>query len=194
MEELAASLYGWIIGLFNLGGLLGVFSAMRSQRKLADRIRERALSQEEVDKILVRSMLRWMLWATLGLAAIATFAIPLPSLGAMTALPGFLSWAGNITLPALAFIPLGFAMVLAVMKLRSFFQSRVPSQNDMPDAMGFLGVLALAFQATALFTAKFLFTNFAGYTPFIYASIGVIPIAALCLFMYFKIRAHSRAA
>ena len=127
-------------------------------------------------------MLRWMLWGTAGLAAIATLAFPLPALGALVALPAFLSWAGSLTLPALALIPFGIAQVVAYLKLRSFFQSKVP-EKEMADAMGFFGSASLAVSTVGLLALKYLFKGVAGFTPFIYIALALIPLAAYYLYL-----------
>lgn len=190
MEEMATGISGWIIGLYNAGGMLGVLSLMRLQKRQAKELSEGALTRPKLEKHLRKSLLRTMLWATAGLALLAAFALPLPTLAAF--LPSWAAWAGGISVPALAIMPLGFAQVVALLKLRSFFQSRVKDQRDMPDAMGFLGAATLLSQAAGLMVLKYFFTGMAGFTPFVYLVAGLVPLAAIYLILRDRIKKHSK--
>jgi MFS family permease len=186
MPELAAGIYGTMTGLYSLGGLLGGLLMMWEQKKIK-KLKEgkdgrTPITDEAENELLRKSMLRWMLWGTAGLAAIATMAFPLPTLGALVALPAFLSWAGSLTLPAVALIPFGMAQVVSYLKLRSFFQSKVPAK-DMADAMGFFGSASLAVSTVGLLALKYLFKGVAGFTPFIYIALALIPLAAYYIYL-----------
>jgi hypothetical protein len=185
--ELSAGIYGTMTGLFSLGGLLGGLLLMLEQKKIkALKAGKAPISDEEETEILRKSMLRWMLWGTAGLAAIATMALPLPALGTLVALPALLSWAGSLTLPALALIPFGIAQSVSCLKLRSFFQSKVP-EKDMTDAMGFFGPAGLAICTIGLLALKYLFKDLAGFTPFICIALALIPMAAYYLYLTRKL-------
>ncbi|MDD5629039.1 MAG: hypothetical protein PHU21_08240, partial [Elusimicrobia bacterium] len=111
--ELAAGIYGTMTGLYSLGGLLGGLLMMLEQKKIK-KLKEgkdgqAPITDAEENEILRKSMLRWMVWGTVGLAGIATMAFPLPALVTLVALPSLLSWAGSLTVPALALIPFGVA-------------------------------------------------------------------------------------
>ncbi|MBI5238830.1 MAG: MFS transporter [Elusimicrobia bacterium] len=184
--ELAAGIYGTMTGLYSLGGLLGGLLMMLEQKKIK-RLKEgkdgqAPITDEQENEILRKSMLRWMVWGTVGLLGIATMAIPLPALATLVALPSFLSWAGSLTLPALALIPFGVAQVVSYLKLRSFFQSKVP-EKDMADAMGFFGSASLAVSTVGLLALKYLFKGVAGFTPFIYIALALIPLAAYYIYL-----------
>ncbi|MEE8424683.1 MAG: hypothetical protein V3S11_02580, partial [Elusimicrobiota bacterium] len=149
---------------------------------------------------LRKSMLRWMLLGIAGLSAIATFALPFPPLGAVVALPSWLAWLGNLTLPAAALLPFGVAQVVSMLKLRSFFQSRVPKTdeagrevNNMPDAMGFLGSASLIVTTLGLLGLKFLFQNVEGFAPFSYIGWAMIPLGALYFFLRWRLAKNSAA-
>ena len=184
--ELSASIYGTMTGLYSLGGLLGGLLMMIEQKKIKSlkegKNGKAPITDAEENELLRKSMLRWMLWGTAGLAAIATLAFPLPALGTLVALPSALSWAGSLTLPALALIPFGIAQVVSYLKLRSFFQSKVPG-NEMADAMGFFGSASLAVSTTGLLALKYLFKGLAGFTPFTYIALALIPLAAYYLYL-----------
>jgi hypothetical protein len=184
--ELSASIYGTMTGLYSLGGLLGGLLMMLEQKKIKNlkegRNGKTPITDAQEREILRKSMLRWMLWGTAGLAAIATLAIPLPALGSLVALPALLSWAGSLTLPALALIPFGIAQVISYLKLRSFFQSKVP-EKDMADAMGFFGSASLAASTIGLLALKYLFKGIAGFAPFTYVALALIPLAAYYLYL-----------
>jgi hypothetical protein len=132
------------------------------------------ISDEEENEILRKSMLRWMLWGTVGLAAIATMSFPLPA------------FLGSLTLPALALIPFGIAQVICVVKLQSFFQSKAPAK-DMADAMGFFGSASLLVSTAGLLGLKYLFKGLAGFTPFYYIALALIPLAIYQLYLKSKL-------
>ncbi len=184
--ELSAGIYGTMTGLYSLGGLLGGLLMMLEQKKIKalkdGKNGKTPITDAQENEILRKSMLRWMLWGTAGLAAIATLAVPLPALGTLVALPSLLSWAGSLTLPALALIPFGIAQVVSYLKLRSFFQSKVPEQ-EMADAMGFFGSASLAASTAGLLALKYLFQGMAGFTPFTYIALAMIPLAAYYLYL-----------
>lgn len=166
------------------------------------------LTDAQANEVLRRSMLRWMKWGTFGLAAMATLALPIPALGTLVALPAWLSWAGALTLPALALIPFGIAQVITVVKLRSYFQAKAPAQ-DMADAMGFMGAAATAVSTIGLISLRFLFTGkvplvhgpvfasftgLAGFAPFILFAAAMIPLGFYYLRVTRKLDALSAAA
>lgn len=208
--QAATSVIGWLTGLYSLGGLLGGFMMMWEQKrtaaaKAARRAEHEAkngkLSDDEWEavakpwesEILRKSMLKWMLWGTAGLAAITTMAMPVPMLGALMTLPSWLGWLGNLTLPALALIPFGIAQVVAGLKLRSYFQAQVPdAKKNMPDAMGFFGSASLAVTTVGLLALKYLFQNFAGFAPFFYIAVAMAPLAAVYLFLRWRLDKLSR--
>ncbi|MEK7743614.1 MAG: MFS transporter, partial [Elusimicrobiota bacterium] len=152
--ELATSVAGWLTGLYSAGGLLGGLMMTRESHRIEKARESGAIDEAQEKEVLRRSLLRWMTLGTAGLAFLASLAFPLPTLAGLFALPSFLAWAGNITVPALALIPFGIAQVVATLKLQSFFQSRVPRKEDMPDAMGFLGSASLALTTLGLLGLK----------------------------------------
>lgn len=175
--ELATGVSGWLTGLYSLGGLLGGLVMMREQKKIKD------LPEAAQNEKLRQSMMKWMKWTAVSLAAMLTLALPLPMLGSMIALPSFMSWAGTLTLPALALIPYGIAQVISMVKLKSFFQSQVPNaEKEMPSAMGFFGSASLAVSTLGLLGLKYLFKGFAGFTPFWILAGLMIPLAVYYLY------------
>ncbi|MBI3298316.1 MAG: hypothetical protein HYZ75_09145 [Elusimicrobia bacterium] len=203
--QAATSVIGWLTGLFSLGGLLGGFMMMWEQKRTAAAKAERRAEHEAKsgklsdeawaelarpweNEVLRKSMLRWMLWGTVGLAGIAAMALPVPMLGTFLQLPAALSWLGSLTLPALTLIPFGLAQVVAVLKLRSYFQSQVPDPaKNMPDAMGFFGSASLAVTTSGLLALKWLFQSFTGLTPFVYIAAALLPLAAVYLFLRWRL-------
>lgn len=181
--EFATGISGFIIGFFNLGGLLGVVRTIRSEKRLTKRIEKGEVEREEVKRILFRSLRRYMLFGAIGLTAMATFAIPGGTLGAWITLPAALKWLGALSLPAAALIPMGYVHVVTMLKLRSFFQSRVPDRNDMPEAMGFLGASTLVVQALGLMLLRVLFGSFTGFMPFVVLCLALAPLAMFYLFL-----------
>ncbi len=214
--ELAASVIGWLTGLYSMGGLFGglwmMWEQWRSKRaekalrkaeegkrgKISDEDWARELAPLQREK-LRKSMLRWLLLGTLGLSMLVPFAFPMATLGQVVALPAYLSWASGLTAQAGALILFGIAQVVSVLKLRSFFQSRVPTTDEsgnevdnMPDAMGFFGSATLLVSTLGLLSLKFLFQNVAGFTPFLYIAWGMIPLGALYLFLRWRLDRSSR--
>jgi MFS family permease len=204
--ELATSVIGWLTGLYSAGGLLGGFLMMAEQRRTD--ARKAAMRKAEEEKagpisdegwaeriapwereVLRKSMLRWMLYGALGLVSFATLMFPIPTLGSLVALPG---WLGTLTLPALALVPYGAAYVGAVLKLRSFFQSRVPDEKDMPDAMGFMGAASLTVSTLGLLALKYVFKAAAGLTPFYWIALSMIPMFVFYLYLKNRLDRHSR--
>ncbi|MBI4679419.1 MAG: hypothetical protein HY748_17730 [Elusimicrobia bacterium] len=177
-ENLYTSVIGMLTGLYSLGGLLGGFMMMAEQKKIG----RLPISDADERELLRRSMLRWMKWGTVGLAAIATMAFPVPMLGALVALPSWLAWLGALTLPAVALIPFGIAQVVSTVKLKSYFQSKTRAE-DMTDAMGFFGSASLAVSTAAILALKFLFKGFAGFTPFVVIAAAMIPLAVYYLYL-----------
>ena len=207
--QAATSVIGWLTGFYSLGGLLGGFTMMAAQKRTDRRkvgmrkeyeAKNGPISDEDWAKQIApweneglrKSMLTWMLLGTAGLAGIASLAFPLPMLGALVALPGWLSWAGSLTVQALALIPFGIAQVVSMLKLRSFFQSRVPDAKDMPDAMGFLGSASLAISTAGLLALKALFQNVTGFMPFTYIALALLPLAAYYLYLRWKLNRSSK--
>ncbi|MBI5208930.1 MAG: hypothetical protein HY927_03045 [Elusimicrobia bacterium] len=186
-ENLYTSVIGMLTGLYSLGGLLGGFLMMAEQRKVGA-LKAGAAQEGE---LMRRSMLRWMKWGTLGLAAIATMAFPIPMLGALAALPSWLSWLGTLTLPAVALIPFGIAQVVSTVKLKSYFQSQTP-QADMADAMGFFGSASLAVSTVGILALKYLFKGMAGFAPFTVIALAMIPLAIGYLYLTRKLDRLSR--
>lgn len=207
-EELATAVTGWLTGLYSLGGLIGGFVMMRQQKRLdADKAAMRAryeaehgaVSDEEWERhvkpweseTLRGSLKRWLLLGTLGLTAFATFAFPLPTLGALVALPAGLGWLGSLSLPALAMVPFGMAQVASVLKLRSFFQARVPGEDSMSDAMGFFSAASLAADTVGLLALKYLFAV-QGFTPFVVIAAAMVPFALFYLYLRGRLDKLSR--
>ncbi len=112
-EALAAAYGGMMIGLYSLGGILAGLWTMRQQRRERDAAAMRT------------SMLRWTVACALGLALLASMAVPVGAL-----------W-GSLTLPALALFFFGIPQVIAKLKLESFFQSRAP-KGKVDDATAVL--------------------------------------------------------
>ena len=185
--ELAPAISGWLTGLYSAGGLVGGIVMTLQSRKL-DKAKESGQIDDAQEKVLLRkSMFRWMLLGAASLAFLASMAVPLPALGSLVALPSFLLWAKNLTLPALALVPFGIAQVVAQFKLQSFFQARVP-KKDMADAMGFLGSASLAVTTVGILALKYLFKAFPlGLTPFFYFSLALIPIALVALYLRWQL-------
>ena len=107
-------------------------------------------------------------------------------------LPAWLGWAGTLTLPALTLIPFGAAQVVAMLKLRSFFQASVPdAKENMPDAMGFFGSASLVVTTVGLMSLKYLFKAFTGFTPFFYIAAAMAPLAAYSLYLRWRLAKQS---
>ncbi len=179
--EIATAVSGWMTGFYGLGGLLGGLFLMRQQR------RHKRLSDSARRAALRRSLLRWVLFGGAALGALATMLLPLPSLGAVVALPAGLAWLGPMTAAAIAIIPFGMSQSVAALKLRSFFQSRVPSQEEMPDATSFYGSAAMAFGTVVLYGISLVFESFAGFTPFKLIALSLIPIFAAILLVRWRL-------
>ena len=192
--ELATSVAGWLTGLYSAGGLLGGLMMTRESHRIEKARESGAIDEAQEKEVLRRSLLKWMMFGTAGLAFLASLAFPLPTLAGLFALPSFLAWAGNITVPALALIPFGIAQVVATLKLQSFFQSRVPRKEDMPDAMGFLGSASLALTTIGLLGLKFLFKGLTGFTPFWVIAALLVPLAASYLLLRHKLAKHTDPA
>ncbi|MBI5597441.1 MAG: hypothetical protein HY928_15235 [Elusimicrobia bacterium] len=210
--QAATSVNGWLTGLYSLGGLLGGFMMMWEQKRTAKAKAARraeheakngkvsdeaweAVAKPWENEVLRKSMLSWLAWAAVGLSAIATMAFPVPMLGALVALPSWLGWLGNLTLPALALIPFGIAQVVSVLKLRSFFQSQVPdAKQNMADAMGFFGSASLAVTTVGLLALKALFQGFTGFTPFVYIAAAMLPLAAYYVYLRWRLNRLSKPA
>lgn len=175
--EHATSVSGWLTGLYSLGGLLGGLVMMWESKKL-EKTKPTA-EQEEAQ--LRKSMLTWMKWGTLGLLAIGTLAFPSPM------------FLGTLTLPALALIPFGIAQVITTIKLKSYFQAKAP-QAEMADAMGFFGAASLAVSTSGLLVLKYVFKHAAGFTPFWYIALAMIPLAAVYVFLTRKMAKVSEPA
>jgi hypothetical protein len=185
-SELATAVSGWLTGLYSLGGLLGGLLMTMEGSKIAKGKASGQIDDAAEAQILRKSLLRWLLLGAAGLGLLATFALPLPTLGGLMALPAFLSWASNLTFPALALIPFGIAQVISTLKLQSFFQARVPKE-DMADAMGFLGSASLAITTVGIVGMKYLFKAAAGLTPFTYLSFMLVPLALSYLYLRWRL-------
>lgn len=189
--ELATSVAGWLTGLYSAGGLLGGLLMTRESHRIEKARNSGAIDEAQEKEVLRRSLLKWMMLGTGGLAFLASLAFPLPTLASMLVLPSFLRWAGDITVPALALIPFGIAQVVATLKLQSFFQSRVPRKEDMPAAMGFLGSASLALTTAGLLGLKFLFKGLSGFAPFWVISALLVPLAVSYLVLRRKLAKHT---
>lgn len=183
---LAAAVSGWQVGLYGLGGMLGGVLMMLQQRRRKDM--EDAARREA----LRRSLLRWSVLGLFGLSALATLALPAATLGSLAALPAALKWLGPLTLPALAMIPFGVTQSVTLLKLRSFFQSRVPSQKEMPEAMSFFGSATMIFGTLILWGISGLFEAFSSAAAFQLLALGLAPIAALGFLVLWRLARHSR--
>jgi len=181
------SIIGNITGLYSLGGLLGGLVMLAEGRTLKN------LPEEQVQRKLRTSMIRWMIFGTVGLAAIATMAPHMAPL-----------W-GAFTLPALALIPYGIAQVISNIKQENYFTSRAPAA-DLNDAIGFLGSATMAINTIGILGMKFLFTGkllfgyqpfafagLAGFTPFVWIAWAMIPTAALYLLLTWGLSKASAA-
>jgi len=196
--EQATGIAGLISGLYGLGGLLaGAWMMLRGKRlarqkaALAKASPDRAFQFEEA--ALHKSLSHWMLLGALGLAALGLMAIPLPHLGALVTLPGWLSWLSFLTLPALAIAPFALFQNVLLLKLRSRYQGLVGSDDDMPAAMSFLGVSAMAASGLLLLGAKLLFDAVSGFAPFVYMALALIPLAIAILALRSRLAAPQRA-
>jgi MFS family permease len=175
--EHATSVSGWLTGLYSLGGLLGGLVMMWESKKLE----KSKPTAEQEEQQLRKSMLTWMKWGTLGLLAIGTLAFPSPM------------FLGTLTLPALALIPFGIAQVITTIKLKSYFQAKAP-QGEMADAMGFFGAASLAVSTSGLLVLKYVFKHAAGFTPFWYIALAMIPLAGVYVFLTRKMAKVSEPA
>jgi hypothetical protein len=171
---LATAVAGWLTGLFGAGGLIGGIYIMWQQRHF----KKKGLANEAR---LRRSLLTWITLSIVGLAALATLALPAPMFSSLFALPQWLSWTGPLTPAALAILPFGATQTIVALKLRSYFQSRVPSQRDMPDATSFYGSAGLAVGMVILWALSFVFEAFTGLTPFAVIGVLLIPVSLLAL-------------
>jgi len=186
-SELATAVSGWLTGLYSLGGLLGGLLMTLEGNKIAKGRASGQIDDAKEAQIMRKSMLRWLLLGTAGLGLLATFAAPLPTLGGLLALPAFLSWSANLTLPAVALIPFGIAQVISTLKLQSFFQARVPRKEDMADAMGFLGSASLAVTTLGIVGMKYLFKAASGLAPFTYLSLMLVPLGIAYLYLRWRL-------
>ncbi|MDE2291563.1 MAG: hypothetical protein KGL53_05725, partial [Elusimicrobia bacterium] len=191
--QAATGIIGWLTGLYSAGGLLGGLMMMWEQRRTRAESEARRseyaakngsvsdkeweeLSKPWRDALLKKSLLKWMLLGTFGLAALPTMAFALPIL------------PFNLTVPALALVPFGVAQVVSVLKLRSFFQANVPDPDkNMADAMGFFGAGSLAVSTAGLMTLKFLFQHFTGFAPFTYVGLAMLPLAGYYLYLRWRL-------
>jgi hypothetical protein len=177
--EAATEVFGWQAGLYSVGWLLAGLVMSGEQRRLA--------AGAEAARFLKNSVLRWMNWGAVALIALGTFAFSPQTLGGLYALPAWLGWASGLTLPALALIPFGLAQVLASVKLRSFFQSRLPAAAAT-DGMAFLGAASLGAVTLGILALKFLFAGFSGMTPFALMVTGLPVLAAVYVWLARRLR------
>jgi hypothetical protein len=215
--ELAASVQGFLTGFYSLGGLIGgllmIWEQARIKKTKAQKRVEAEAARGEISdeawakeiapwesERLRKSLLRWLLLGIGGLALITTLAFPMGTLGSAVALPAFLSWASGATWQAVALMFFGISQVVSVLKLRSYFQSKVPAvdekgapANNMADAMGFFGSASLLVSTFGLMGLKLLFQGFGGFTPFVYLAWGMAPLALLYLLLRWKLSRASQA-
>lgn len=192
--EAMGGVFGLVAGLYSAGGLLGGLLMIREQARLKRAKDSGAMNDAQESESLRKSMLKWMLWTIPTLAAFGTMAFHLPMFGAWLALPGWLSFLGPLTVPALALVPFGVAQVISMVKIRSFFQSKVPNPQDMADAMGFLGSASLAASTVAILALKFLFQNAAGNMAFLIIAGSMVPIGLAYWYITRKLDVASRPA
>ena len=192
--EAMGGVFGLVAGLYSAGGLLGGLLMIREQARLKRAKDSGAMNDAQESESLRKSMLKWMLWTIPTLAAFGTMALHLPMLGAWLALPGWLSFLGPLTLPALALVPFGVAQVISMVKIRSYFQSKVPNPQDMADAMGFLGSASLAASTVAILALKFLFQNTTGSMAFLIIAGSMVPIGLAYWYITRKLDVASRLA
>ena len=177
-EELATGVGGWLTGLYSLGGLLGgilmIFEQKRMAKLLGPEPAEKDPAHEawktKQDEMLRKSMLKWMVWGTVGLVALGTLAFPSPL------------FLGTLTIPALALIPFGIAQVISFLKIRSFFQARLP-EDGAAGGMAFFGAASAVVFTSGLFALKYLFKAFDGFTPFWYFGAAMIPLAIYYVYL-----------
>ncbi|MDX6769957.1 MAG: hypothetical protein SF051_10525, partial [Elusimicrobiota bacterium] len=186
--EAMGGVFGMLAGLYSAGGLLGGVIMIREQSRIKKLKESGAMDDAGETEHLRKSMLKWMMWTIPTLAAFATMAFHLPTLGAWMTLPAFLaSTLGPLTLPALALIPFGVAQVISMVKIRSYFQAKVPNATDMADAMGFLGSASLAASTVGILALKYLFQHTAGTMPFIVIAAAMIPIGLFYFYITRKL-------
>lgn len=161
--EHAALVQGVMLGLFSLGGLIASIVMIRENKRLEK------LGEADKRRALGRSLVRWMGWGTISLAALAVMALPVPAWGA-------------VTLAALALVPFGMAQVIAKLKVESYFQSQAPA-DAVGDATAFMEGASMLVQMAVLWAAKLAFTTFTGLGPFIAIAVALIPFAAACLWV-----------
>jgi len=168
--EKATSVFGWVAGLYSVGWLLAGAVMALEQRRMKRQPADSA-------RIMRRSLLTWMCLCGAGLSALATFAF---TPGDFAGFHNRFSLLSGLTLPAITMIPFGLAQVLASVKLRNFFQSRLP-EGAMADGMAFLYAAALALATLGMLGLKFLFGAMSGLAPFT-AVAWCLPVLALLYF------------
>jgi uncharacterized membrane protein YesL len=101
----------------------------------------------------------------------------------MFSLPAGLSWLGNLSLPALALVPFGFAQSVASIKLWSHFQSLIPDKKDVASVLGFVSAATLALCTGALIGLNALFAVLPGMLPFQLLALALLPLGGVYLYL-----------
>lgn len=189
---------GMVVGLFSFGGLVTALMLLAMQRKLK---KQAAQSEEAAAESQRKSMLRWTMLGVPAVLMIASFALNLPTLGAVVALPAFLSWAGALTLPAALMIPFGFFQVAASIKLNSFFIDSLPDPKTDPankekvqQGIAFGGSAMTLLSILGMLTMKPMFGHLATFNPFPWIAAATIPLAAAIFIIQRKLSAATKPA
>lgn len=182
---------GMVVGLFSLGGLITAVVFLAMQRKL------KALASDgEAAEAQKRSVLRWTMLGVPAMLLLSTFALSLPTLGAVVALPAFLSWAGALTVPSAAMIVFGFFQVAASIKLNAFFIDSLPdpkadpaNKDKVQQAIAFEGSAVTAISILGMLAMKPMFSDLAAFNPFTWIAVATIPLAVAVFFIQRKLAA-----
>jgi hypothetical protein len=148
-----------------------------------------------------RGVLRALLLGVPAVALLATFALTLPALGTVVALPAALAWAGALTVPAAALIVFGFFQVAASIKLNSFFVDNLPDPAQDPankaklqQGIAFEGSAMTAMSIVGMLSMKPMFGHLSTFNPFPYIAWATIPLALAIFFIFRKLSAEIKAS
>ncbi len=188
-----AAFAGTIVALYSLGGLLGSLFTDRAQSRLEKAQKEGKMTEEQVVEALRKSMIRMMLLTIPTLAAFALVFLPAPAFLAGLAVPHFIA-PGSLTFLALGMLPFGFAQVAATTMLRAYFQSKVPGEQNVPDANGFFGSGSLLISTLGLQALSVLFQHTSGMTPFIVIAGAMVPLGLYFLYLTRRLSKAGTAA
>jgi len=158
-----------ITGVFSAGGLAGVVLMLISNADRDSRRSRGELTGDVFQKALDRSTLRWMRAAALSLGAF--LALLLPGTGAPAASAAV--YAGMFVF--------GLPHVVTVLKLRSLFQSRIPSPSAIPKVTAFLSSTMIVVSSVALYPVGWAFDNLPSLSALLWLNVFMAAAALLQL-------------